>query len=327
MTDVAAVAGVSHQTVSRVINGHPNVKEATRVRVLAAMHQLGYRPNGAAKALATGRSQLVGVVAQASALFGPASLLTAVELAISDLGLAASVASVRTLDRHSISGAVDRLLDQRVAGIVVIAPVQAASEALVEIPESLPYIAIDGDPSRPESTITADQAAGAGQATQHLLELGHPTVWHVAGPAEWFDSIDRRRGWERTLAAAGVEVPPVIQADWTIEGGVRAGRMLARMPDVTAVFAANDHLALGIMVALREAGRRVPQDVSVVGFDDIPEAAYLYPALTTVRPDFRALAQRAVETLLEQLASIDAPRGGEALLPQLVVRASSAAHR
>lgn len=324
MTDVAAVAGVSHQTVSRVINGHPNVREGTRLRVLAAMQQLGYRPNGAAKALATGRSQVVGVVAQASPLYGPASLLTAVELAVTDVGLAVSIASVRTLDRHSIAGAVGRLLDQRVAGLVIIAPVAAASDALDELPEGLPYIAIDGDRDRTEHLVTVDQVGGAVQATRHLLELGHETVWHVAGPEEWFDSVDRRHGWERTLDAAGAEIPPVIQADWSLAAGVRAGRMLARMSDVTAVFAANDHLALGIMSALRRAGRRVPGDVSVVGFDDIPEAAYLDPALTTVRPDFRAAAECAVSSLLQRMAPQGTTEAARRLEPTLIVRESTA---
>jgi len=206
------------------------------------------------------------------------------------------------LDRPSISAAVHRLLEQRVGGIVVIAPVVSANDAIDVVPADLPFVAIDGDPTRPHQVVTVDQALGARLATEHLLAAGHPTVWHVSGPSEWFDSANRVRGWREALERAGAEVPPVISADWSLEAGYSAGRMLARIPEAQAVFAANDHLALGIMKALREAGRGIPDQVSLVGFDDIPESAYLTPALTTVRPDFDAVAERAVAMLLEQIA-------------------------
>ena len=151
---------------------------------------------------------------------------------------------------------------------------------------------VDGDPERSTPLVTVDQAAGAFAATRHLLEAGHRTVWHVSGPPDWFDSAGRIAGWRSALEAAGAEVPPIVPADWSAASGYRAGQMLARMPEVTAIFAANDHLALGILRAMSERGRRVPHDVSVVGFDDVPEAAYFIPPLTTVRPDFDAVARR-----------------------------------
>ncbi|MBL7493002.1 LacI family DNA-binding transcriptional regulator [Frankia sp. AgB1.9] len=303
MTDVARLAGVSHQTVSRVLNDHPNVKEQTRLRVRAAMEQLGYRPNRAARALVTGRSHVVGIVAQNTALYGPTAVLTAVERAVSADGFAVGVASVPVLDRSSIVDAVTRLLEQRVAGIVVIAPVRSANEALDDVPDDLPLVVIDGDPARPRRLVTVDQRLGARLATQCLLAAGHETVWHVSGPADWFDSAERVAGWRQALLDAGAEVPPVITANWSLDSGYEAGQLLAGMPRARAVFAANDHLALGIMKALREAGRSVPRDVSVVGFDDIPEAGYVSPALTTVRPDFEAVAAQAVRLLRAQMDS------------------------
>jgi DNA-binding LacI/PurR family transcriptional regulator len=317
MTDVAALAEVSHQTVSRVLNNHPNVRERTRVRVLAAIQELGYRPNRAAKALVTGRSQTIGVVAQSSTLFGPASLLAAFGEASAEAGFAVSVASVRRLDRDSFREAVERLLDQRVAGIVVIAPVATATEAIEAIEHDVPLVTIDGDPALRRSLVTVDQPEGARLATQRLLDAGHDTVWHVSGPSEWFDSLGRIDGWRRTLEAAGAEVPPLIPADWSAASGYQAGLVLARMPEVSAVFAANDHLALGILRALHERGRRVPDEVSIVGFDDVPESAYFIPPLTTIRPDFDAVARATLQSVLDQLDDRDAAPHQTTIAPVL----------
>lgn len=324
MTDVARLAGVSHQTVSRVLNDHPNVREQTRLRVRAAIAELGYRPNRAAQALVTGRSQLIGIVAQNTTLYGPASVLAALEQAAAEAGFAVSVGSVGKLDRESIAGAVGRHLDQRVAGLVVIAPTASADDAIEGMPAGVPLVTIDGDPQRSAALVTVDQVAGARAATRHLLDAGHRTVWHVSGPADWYDAANRIKGWRSALTEAGVEVPPLISADWSAAAGYRSGQMLARMPEVTAVFAANDHLALGILRALHERGRRVPHDISVVGFDDVPEAAYLIPPLTTVRPDFDAVAQAGLDLLLAQIVDGDAAAGQVVVAPSLVSRDSVA---
>ena len=324
MTDVAKLAGVSHQTVSRVLNGHPNVKEQTRLRVRAAIAELGYRPNKAARALVTGRSQLIGIVALNSTLYGPASLLAAFEQCAAEAGFAVSVGSVGRLDRESITDAVERHLDQRVAGLVVIAPVASAGEALEDMPAGVPLVTIDGDPRRAHALVTVDQVAGARAATQHLLDAGHRTVWHVSGPADWYDAAGRIEGWKQALQAAGAEVPPLVPADWSAAAGYAAGQMLARMPEVTAVFTANDHLALGILRALHERGRRVPHDISVVGFDDVPEAAFFIPPLTTVRPPFDAVARAGLDLLLAQIVD-EVPEAGRVVLaPELITRESVA---
>ncbi|GAA3663069.1 LacI family transcriptional regulator [Lentzea atacamensis] len=324
MTDVARLAGVSHQTVSRVLNDHPNVREQTRLRVRAAIKELGYRPNRAARALVTGKTQLIGVVAQNSTLYGPASLLSAFEEAAGEAGFAVSVGRVKVLDRESIAAAVERHRDQRVAGIVVIAPNSSAADALADVPAELPLVTVDGDPERATPLVTVDQGVGAYDATTHLLDAGHQTVWHVSGPTDWFDAAGRVQGWRRALELHDREVPPVMAADWSASSGYKAGQMLARMPEVTAVFASNDHLALGVLRAMHERGRRVPHDVSVVGFDDVPEAAYFIPPLTTVRPDFAAVARETLGLLLEQVSEGESARPRRTIAPVLVQRESVA---
>ena len=324
MADVAGLAGVSHQTVSRVLNDHPNVSDRTRLRVLAAIRELGYRPNRAARALATGRSDTVGIIAQGSTLYGPASMQTAFGQAAADAGFAVTVASLRELDGQQLSRAVDSLLAQRVAGIAVLAPVVTPDLALASIAQDLPVVLMDVGTDVGRSVVSVDQALGARLATEHLLGLGHETVWHVSGPAGWFDSTGRVDGWRQALRDAGREVPPVLPADWTAAAGFEAGQLVARMPEVTAVFAANDHLALGLLRALGEHGRRVPEDVSVVGFDDVPESAFFRPPLTTVRQDFAALARTALDVLLGLVNGDEQPRRST-IPPELVVRASTAA--
>lgn len=327
MTDVAQLAGVSHQTVSRVINDHPNVRPQTRLRVQAAMTQLGYRPNEAARALVTGFSNTIGVVAQTTTLFGPASLLSAFELVASEAGFAVAVSSLQQLDRAALAAAVSRHLDQRVAAIVVIAPVASAGEALDELAADVPAVCIDGDPRLVIPTVRVDQQAGARLATEHLLQAGHRTVWHVSGPPDWFDAMGRVDGWRAALEDAGAEVPPLVQADWTSASGYQAGQMLARMPEVTAIFTANDHSALGVLKAMREAGRSVPGDVSIVGFDDIPEAAFFVPPLTTVHQDLSAVARAALDVVVTQLQAGKEVASPDPIPPHLVERESVAAPR
>ena len=324
MMDVARLAGVSHQTVSRVLNEHKNVSEQTRLKVRAAIAELGYRPDRAARALVTGTSQVIGVVAQNSSLYGPASMLTAFEEAAQATGFAVNVGSVRSLDERSIAEAVERHLDQRVAGLVVIAPVASAGPALAKLPADVPLVTIDGDPEQSSTLVTVDQVAGAHAATSRLLSAGHRTVWHISGPSDWFDANGRVRGWEDALRDAGAEIPPLLTGDWSAASGYRNGQLLARLPDVTAVFTANDHIALGLLRALNEHGRRVPADVSIVGFDDVPEAAYFTPPLTTIRPDFDAAATASLELLLEQIHHGPANATRRTIAPALILRDSVA---
>ncbi len=322
MADVAGRAGVSVMTVSRVLNGFPGVAEATRQRVEEAVAALGYRANPAARVLAGGRSRTLGVIAVETQQFGPSHMLYGIEAAARGAGHVLSFVTMAP-GADEIDATLDHLRAAHVEGVIVIAPVRPVIEAVAGLDADLPLVVVGGDPSVRTSTVTIDQEAGARMATAHLLGLGHRTVHHVSGPADWIDATERQRAWAETLAAHRAPPGRFVEGDWTAQGGYAAGTQLAQDPTVTAVFAANDQTALGILRALHEHGRSVPDDVSVVGYDDIPEAAYLVPPLTTVRQDLGEVGRRGVELLL---AMVD---GGPAqrhvmVAPELVVRASTA---
>ncbi|WP_367325563.1 LacI family DNA-binding transcriptional regulator [Streptomyces sp. HUAS ZL42] len=314
--DVARLAGVSQKTVSRVFNDEPYVSADVRRRVLDAAEQLGYRRNNAARALASGRTRSIGVVTLGTALYGPASLLMGVERAVRDTGYALRVVNTMEGDPAGVAGAVTSLLDQGVDGIVISEPIDEADETQgASLRVDVPVLVLGAPPPVTAPTVLiAGNGADlmAGMATGHLLGLGNLTVHHLAGPQRWYAARDRLEGWRETLTAHGREVPPVVEGDWSAASGYRAGREPAENGDVTAVFAANDDMAIGLIRALTEAGRRVPQDVSVVGFDDIPVAAYVTPPLTTVRQPFDAVAQEGLKRLVHAIENPDtAPFPGE----------------
>jgi DNA-binding LacI/PurR family transcriptional regulator len=325
MMDVAGMAGVSHQTVSRVINGSDRVAPATRERVLEAMRALDYRPSSIARALKTGRSRTVGVISLAANLYGPASTLFAVERAAHEADYFTSIVGLPELERSALADAVERLRRLPVDGILVIAPQQNAVDAVVDVAHGVPLVALEAGPKeRRAAAVTVDQRAGAALATRHLLQLGHRTVHHVTGPAGWEEAELRLEGWRATLQAAGARVPEPLNGDWSPARGYELGRRLAGDPELTAVFVANDQMALGVLRALHETGRNVPAEVSVVGFDDIPEAAFLTPPLTTVRQDFAAMGRRAFDVLLREMEGGSADGRREAIEPRLVIRHSTA---
>jgi DNA-binding LacI/PurR family transcriptional regulator len=322
MADVARRAGVSHQTVSRVLNGHLHVREATRARVLAAIDELAYRRNSAARALVTRQTRILGVIAFDTTLYGPASTLLGIEQAAREAGYFVSIISLKEITEQGIREAVDHLAEQAVDGLVVIAPQRSAVAALAGIPAARPIVAVEGGEAPDLPVVCVDQAAGAAAVTRHLLELGHRTVFHVAGPLDWLEAEARLRAWRATLEAAGAPVPELLAGDWSPRSGYEAGRLLAARDDVSAVFVANDQMALGVLRAFQEAGVDVPGRVSVAGFDDIPEAAYFSPPLTTVRQDFAEVGRRSIALLLDKLAGRVAPV--RVVAPAtLVVRAST----
>jgi DNA-binding LacI/PurR family transcriptional regulator len=324
MADVAKLAGVSHQTVSRVINDSAHVRPETRRRVLAAMRQLDYRPNPAARALVTGRTRTLGVVSFDTTLYGPASTLFGIEQAAHAAGYFITVASLLALDRASVTSAIERLRVQGVDGILVISPQENAAEALVNLPADVPLVAVEAGPEQSVPVVAVDQFGGAASATRLLLDLGHRTVWHLAGPRDWLEAQQRVAGWRSVLADAGAEAPPVLAGDWSPRSGYELGRRLAADPSVTAVFVANDQMALGVLRALHEHGRQIPGSVSVVGFDDIPEAQYFTPPLTTVRQDFGEMGRSSLRMLLELMQSSGQPPQRVTIAPELVVRRSTA---
>lgn len=335
MFDVAERAGVSHQTVSRVLNGHPHTADATRERVLAAIAELGYRRNVAARSLATNRSHAIGVLTPAVAQYGATSSVLALEAAARDAGWHPLVTAA-AIDAEATRAALGFLLDQSIEALVVIAPHAEVIGAIRELDVRVPLVtlqatAADGPPG---TVVGVDQAGAMRLAVEHLVALGHRRIRHLAGPAGFFEADERRRGAEAAIAAAGASGGASLAGDWTAASGAVAAAALDAA--TTAVVAANDQMALGLIAGLAELGRRVPEDVSVTGFDDIPEAAYLRPALTTVRQDFDRVGRLALEVLLRRLEATPG-RGDETvdgsepapspIPPALVVRASTAPPR
>jgi DNA-binding LacI/PurR family transcriptional regulator len=319
--DVARLAGVSHQTVSRVLNYSPRVRPETRERVLTAMAQLDYRANPVARALTTGRSRTLGVVAFDMSLFGPASTLAALERAARSSGYSVSMVGLESLERSAVVEAVERLRAIGVDGALVIAPHLPETTGLYDLPGDLPVVAVEGAPHG-VSVVAVDQRQGAQLATRHLLELGHETVHHIAGPPGT-DADLRITGWRDALDAAGARVPPLLRGDWGAESGFELARRLLERPNLTAVFVANDQMAVGVLRAFFEHGLAVPGDASVVGFDDVPEAGFFIPPLTTVRQDFDEMGRRSVHALVEAIEGRRRVETRVTIPTTLVTRASS----
>ncbi|GAA3779474.1 LacI family DNA-binding transcriptional regulator [Streptomyces phyllanthi] len=330
--DVASAAGVSYQTVSRVINDHPRVKPSTRERVLAAIDELGFRRNATALALASGRTRAVTVLTGNTTHYGYASILQGVEEAARAASYAVGIGVLESADETTVAAEVQRAADAG-DGLIVIAYDPAGVRALNAVPTgrpgapALPVVGVVETPATPPGGdrpwVWTDDREAAYEATRHLLSLGHETVHYVAIPSSTRRTSARTSGWRRALREAGAPEPRPLQGSWGPAGGHTAGRRLAKDPSVTAILCGNDDLALGVLRALHENGRAVPDEVSVAGFDDAPHAAYLTPSLTTVRLDFTGLGRAAFALLhrvLEQSAPI-APHPVSA--PQLVVRESS----
>jgi DNA-binding LacI/PurR family transcriptional regulator len=328
--EVATAAGVSRQTVSRVLNDHPSIRPATRERVLAAMADLNFRPNRAARMLTTARSTTIGVLAAStSSLFGPASSIDAVENAARDAGYFVTVAHTSALDRPSIEAALDHLLAQAVEGIVVIAPQQRVQDAMAAVSLSVPSVTLHGAGAAGDDGVFVDQVEGARLATRHLFDRGHRRIAHLCGPGDWAEARARRDGFLAEIAERGAEGLVTREGDWTAASGAEIAISLLADETVTAVFSSNDQMALGVLHAARLAGRRVPEDLAVVGFDDIPEAAFFAPPLTTVRQDFAELGRRCVARLVSLIEGGGAGGAGGGVAfaapvaPVLVERASA----
>ncbi|MGI5287840.1 LacI family DNA-binding transcriptional regulator [Nonomuraea polychroma] len=324
MADVAAMAGVSSQTVSRVANNRSNVEEETRRRVLSAMRVLGYRPNTAARALVTGQFRTLGLISFGLGSFGNARTVDAITRAAQRAGYTVNMIAIESQTERAVHEAFDQLTMQAVDGIVLI-EAQILDTPALRLPPGVPVVMADGDVSHRHPMVDTDQALGARLVTRHLLDLGHETVWHVSGPEDSYAARRRAESWHATLKEAGAAVPQLLFGDWSAGSGYAAGRVLARRPGVTAVFAANDQMALGVMRAMIQAGRRVPEDVSIAGFDDLDESAYLSPPLTTVRQDFDVVAERIVSLMIDQIEGGTAPSTTAFVAPELIIRESTAA--
>ncbi|MDQ0779507.1 DNA-binding LacI/PurR family transcriptional regulator [Streptomyces aurantiacus] len=327
MADVARLAGVSSQTVSRVSNGYAGVNEETRQQVLAAMRELGYRPNSAARALKRGEFRTIGVITFGLSTTGNVRTLEAIATSAAHEGYAVTLLPVAVPTQDEVRGAFSRLGELAVDAVIVILEVHLLDAAALSLPPHIKVVVADSDAGDRYTVVDTDQAGGSRDAVRYLLGLGHETVWHLAGPEESFAAQRRAGAWRAELTGAGRPTPPLVRGDWSAESGYRAGLELAELPECTAVFAANDQMALGLLRALHERGRYVPEDVSVIGFDDIPEAGSFLPPLTTVHQDFAEVGRRCVEGVLRQMDQ-DTPEHGTTLVPtRLVVRDSTGAPR
>lgn len=295
--DVAARAGVSRQTVSRVLNGLPGMTEETAARVRRVMEEVGYRPNRAARILASSRHRTIGLITTAATMFGPASIALAIEQAARAHGYQLTMISVPSGTDDELAGALDELLWQGVDGLIVVAP-QARTWPLIQRRlGTLPSLTLQWR-GGPAHTAALDQHEGARLATAHLLGLGHTRVLHLAGPDGWAEVEQRADGYRETVRAAGLEPLPLVHGDWTADSGYEVGLRVLPGRDFTAVFASNDQMAIGLLHAAHELGVDVPRELSIVGFDDIPEARHATPPLTTVRQEFGALGEAAITRLV-----------------------------
>lgn len=322
--DVARLAGVSHQTVSRVLNNHSSIRDTTKARVTAVMEEMQYRPNRAARSLVTRHSRTIGVLSASSGQYGPARSIVAIEDAARAAGYYVNIANLAASDPESIAGALEHLMEQAIEGLVVIAPQVRVFDVLARMSIEVPYVSFQPTGRGVESVDRApsDQVLGARLATRHLIELGHTEIIHLAGPQDWIEAEARMRGFLDEIDSAELNTNPPILGDWTADFGYRAGRELLRTREFSAVFAASDHMALGLLHALREGGIDVPGQISVVGFDDMPDTRHFQPPLTTVRQDFEKIGQRTVALLLGQMTG-EVTADGEQILPELVVRRST----
>ena len=318
--EVARAAGVSTQTVSRVINDHPGIRAETRERVLEAMRALDYRVNNAARALGTSRTRTIGILVSDASMYGPAVGILALEAAARAAGRWVTAAYADAGDEGSVIEAARHLSAQGVDGIIVVAPHARTLTALGDAGIGLPVTAMHSIDS------SALQREAAVIAVAHLADLGHRAIAHLAGPDDWLEAVAREEGFDAALIERDLRAAGVWRGDWSAASGFAAAEGIAAAvrggtsddTGPTAVFVANDQMALGLIAGLGDAGIAVPGEVSVVGVDDNPDAAYYRPALTTVRLDIAGEAARCIAEVL----GLEAPAAPAD--PVLIRRASSA---
>jgi DNA-binding LacI/PurR family transcriptional regulator len=326
--DVAARSGVSYQTVSRVVNDLPDVATATRERVLRAMLDLGYRPNLNARQLVRQRSTVVGVITFATGLTGPTQILINVEQVVRNLGLSIMFCGIREESNQEIRRAVDELCSYQVVGILIHLPLEADLQQLRDLCRNVHLVAVDSDFGFAAPSAFVNQQLGSRRATAHLIGLGHRQTAYIRAPLVWRAAHLRFQGWRKELKKHRLPLGPVADGDWSAGSGFEAAnRLLAdHWGKFTCVVAANDEMALGAIRAFEEKGVGVPWDISVVGFDDLAQAAYFRPPLTTVHQDFHQLAVLSVEQLMRQING-EVPSKAPIIRPELVERSTTAPPR
>lgn len=323
--DVAERAGVSYQAVSRILNGGGRASEETRQRVLAVAQELGYRRNAYARALVTRRTLTIGVIADSSPKYGPVSTLAAVQAAARAAGYTTMVATVGKPTREAFDQILREFSEAGIEGIAVIAPRVELAMLAEHSAVGRPVVVLAPGETQVPGAVAffEDQEQGARQATRHLISLGHRNIVHIAGSQDWLDGRVRVRGWQAEMRAAGLPAPRIRYGDWSGDSAYAIGREMCDEGLPSAVFVASDLMALGFLRALYERGVRVPDDLSIVGFDDNEFAAQMFPPLTTVRQSFAEVGTRCVEVLLDLLGKREPNL--EPMTPTLVIRDSTAA--
>ena len=304
MFDVAQASGVSHQTVSRVLNN--------------------YRPNLAARALVTGKSSTIGVLSYDTTLFGPASMLHAIRESARDVGYALNTVTLKSIDRESVENGIQELVNAGVDGLVIIAPHYVGDKPFSNIPGSIPTVIVEGEDTGKIPSVNVDQILGAQLAVEHLISLGHKCIAHISGPENWFETQKRIEGWKCALEKSKLSTKSLVTGDWSARSGYEATKEILKDPKVTAIFAANDSMALGALKALSEAKIAVPAKMSLIGFDNLPESEFLVPELTTVVQDFQEVGTRSLDMLLAQIEGKKISTKRLAITPTLAIRASTA---
>lgn len=327
--DVAAAAGVSAQTVSRVVNGHPSVLPSTRLRVQTAIEQLHYRPSALARGLQSSRTNTIGVLLWGTQYYGPSQTLLGIVDECTRQGVTVLLSELPDDVEFDPERSLAILSEHRVDGIILSVPrVGAAVERVIDAfaVNSLPVVFVRVGAPALYSGVGLDNRAAMHSIVGHLVDLGRTRIVHIAGPAWWDEAAERRTGWREALRAHGLPAPATaeVEGDWTPESGA-AGvvELLRRHPDLDAVVAANDHMALGALRALQQRGVRVPDDVALTGFDDIPEVAWVTPAITSVTQPLRAIGSEAVRMLLGHVGDPERPTAVVTLRAELAVREST----
>jgi DNA-binding LacI/PurR family transcriptional regulator len=322
--DVARLAKVSHQTVSRVLNNNPSIRPETKSRVLKAMQSLGYRPSLAARALASSRSKMLGILSSDTDFTGPAAMVHHMEAAARAQGYFVVTVGIDANDEESVQSGIDHLMKLGIEGLALVTPQLRAVEIARAAVSGIPVVTLDSMYRMDELAVSVDNFAGGAAATQHLIDLGHRNIAHISGPQGWFESTTRAAGYTATMLNANL-TPQVIDGDWLIGTGYRIGKKLdIESKGLTALFIANDRMSFGFMHAMRERGIDIPGRLSIVGFDDLEESAYSSPPLTTLRQDFKELGNRAMNLLLSEISGTSTKKL-DRLIPELVLRGSTAA--
>ncbi|MDO9590666.1 MAG: substrate-binding domain-containing protein [Microcella sp.] len=306
-----------------MINDSPSIRPETLHRVRQAIDELGYRPNQAARALVTSRSRTIGVLSTQTVHYGPATAINAIETAAREAGYRLSITNISSTEYASIKSGIDYLMSQSIEALIVIAPQVRVFEALNDLQVSVPFVTLEATGFNTSHSLWVDQIQGARIATRHLIELGHTEIMHISGPQDWIEAEARMQGFLRELSDSDLRTRAPILGDWTASFGYYAGLELLRYRDFSAVFVGNDQMALGFMHACREHGLDVPGDISIVGFDDIPESAHFAPPLTTVRQNFAEIGRRAIALLLGELRG-ETGMSHDPVQPELIVRESTA---